>query len=236
VFYNKIEAIDFLKKTTWPLVAKVNIGASGSGIKILNDKREALEYIERAFSSKGIKRRWGPNLSSGKLLSRGFYYVRFPRDIKQKTAKYRAVKADRQKGFVIFQEYIHHDFEWRVVVVGESFFAHKKIKIKDKASGSLLKSYENPPLSLFDLAKEIMDEFKFSSQAIDVFNKPDGRFLINEMQCIFGQSDPHQMLVNGRPGRYFYKKGQWIFENGDFNNNESYDLRLEYVIKKLENS
>jgi len=53
------------------------------------------------------------------------------------------------------------------------------------------------------------------------------------MQCIFGQSDPYQMLVDGQPGRYRYINGQWIFEKGDFNSLESYALRLEHVIELI---
>ncbi len=62
-----------------------------------------------------------------------------------------------------------------------------------------------------------------------------GKYLINEMQCIFGQSDPYQMLVNGKPGRYVFKDGKWIFEEGMFNRNESYNLRVEFVLSQLKN-
>jgi len=48
---------------------------------------------------------------------------------------------------------------------------------------------------------------------------------------VFGQSDPHQMIIDGMPGRYFISAGKWQFEEGDFNTNESYDLRLENALK-----
>ena len=60
-----------------------------------------------------------------------------------------------QKEFVILQQFIKHDYEWRVVRIGNSFFAHKKLLHGDKASGSLLKGYENPPITLFDFVKKI---------------------------------------------------------------------------------
>ena len=234
VFFSKKEALHFIDRATWPLVAKVNIGASGSGIKILRNKGQAIRYIYQAFSTKGVSRRWGPNLNSGNMLKRGFHYILHPKDIKKKAIKYKAVKSDNQTGFVIFQEYIPHDFEWRIVGIGGSYFAHKKIKIDGKASGSLLKNYDNPPTILFDFAKEIMEKFDFTSQAIDVFETSNGDLLINEMQCIFGQSDPYQMLVDGKAGRYCYKDGRWLFEEGDFNTNESYDLRLKTAIRLFE--
>jgi len=41
------------------------------------------------------------------------------------------------------------------------------------------------------------------------------------------------MMVDGKPGRYIKKGGKWIFEEGAFNQNESYNLRLEYVLDQL---
>ena len=233
VFYHKDEAKVFINSENLPLVAKVNIGASGSGVKILKTEKDAFQYIDQAFSSKGAPKRWGPNLSKGNLLKRGLHYLLNPKDIIKRKHKYASKKSDRQVGFVLFQEYIPHDYEWRIVVIGDSYFAHKKLKIGEKASGSLLKQYDNPPLKLFDFAKEIMEKHGLYSQAIDVFETEDGHFLVNEMQCMFGQSDPYQMLIDGKPGRYLFKNGNWVFEKGDFNANQSYNLRLEHVLKIL---
>lgn len=230
VFYFEDEARDFLKTIRFPIVAKFNIGASGSGVKILHSKSEAESYINSAFGNKGAPKRWGPNLSKGGLIKRGFHYVLNPNDISKKVDLYSKKRKEIQKGFVIFQEFIPHDYEWRVVVIENSYFAHKKLKIGEKASGSTLKKYENPPFYLFDFAKNIMDKFRFYSQAIDLFETPNGKLLINEMQCIFGQSDPYQMLVDGVPGRYRFLNNKWVFEKGNFNKNESYDLRVEHIL------
>ena len=85
-----------------------------------------------------------------------------------------------------------------MVRIGDSFFAHKKLKILEKSSGSLLKNYDSPPLKLLDFVKAITDKHGFYSQAVDIFESERG-YLVNEMQCIFGQSDPYQMMVDGRP-------------------------------------
>ena len=231
IFYDKAEANDFILRARLPLVGKTNIGASGSGIVILNSISACKKYIDRTFSKKGTKRRWGANLSKGNLLRRGLHYLKSPKDIGRKLDLYSKVRSEIHKDFVIFQEYINHDFEWRVVAIGDSYFAHKKLKMGNKASGSLLKNYDNPPLYLFDFAKSIMDKFNFKSQAIDLFETNDGRLLINEMQCIFGQSDPYQMLVDETPGRYCNLNNNWVFEAGDFNRFESYDLRVKHVLQ-----
>ena len=82
-----------------------------------------------------------------------------PGGINKKLDIYKTRKNDIQKNIVLFQEHIPHEFEWRIVVIGDSYFAHKKLKIGDKASGSTLKNYDNPHIALFDFAKEIVDRF-----------------------------------------------------------------------------
>ncbi|MCG2810718.1 MAG: hypothetical protein L6428_04565 [Candidatus Aminicenantes bacterium] len=232
VFYDQQEAIRHVENTAFPIVAKTNIGASGSGVRILPSKKQAIAYLDRAFSGRGAAKRTGPNLVKGGWLKRGFHYILHPGDIKKKLNVYKASKSDLQIGFVILQEFIPHEFEWRVVRIGDSFFAHKKLKLNDKASGSLLKRYENPPLALLDFVKAITDRHSFYSQAVDIFESSKG-YLVNEMQCIFGQSDPYQMQVDGQPGRYLWKENGWNSEPGAFNSNESYDLRVEYIIDLL---
>lgn len=232
VFYDKKEALDYIEKCKLPVVAKTNIGASGSGVQIIKSNEDARRYIIETFSGRGATQRSGPNLVKGGLIKRGFHYIIHPMDIRRKMSIYRTVSENMQKGYVIFQEYIPHEFEWRVVRIGESFFAHKKLKTGDKSSGSLLKNYDNPPMDLLDFVKEITDRHEFYSQAVDIFESERG-YLVNEMQCIFGQSDPYQMLIDSKPGRYLFADGKWVFEEGDFAKNECYDLRVEYVLKSI---
>lgn len=232
VFYNHSEALDFLDRCDFPVVAKTSIGASGSGVIILRSKREGVKYLKSTFSGKGAPQRTGPNLKKGGYLSRGLYYFREPAALIRKLKLYSLKSRSLQKHHVLFQEFIPHEFEWRVVRIGDSFFAHKKVVNEGKASGTLLKIYDNPPLPIFDFVKGITDKFHFYSQAVDIFESDRG-YLINEMQCFFGQSDPYQMLVDGIPGRYRYINEKWVFEAGDFASNMCYDLRLENILDTL---
>ena len=231
IFYNKNEAVQYLQNIEYPIVAKVNIGASGSGVKIVNSISEGIKYVNEAFSKKGAPMRTGPNLKKGGLFKRGLHYLAYPGDIPRKINLYKARSGDIQKDFVLFQQYIPHNHEWRVVRIGDSFFAHKKLKIGEMASGSLLKHYSDPPLALLDFVRDLTDRHRFYSQAIDVFELPNDEYLVNEMQCIFGQSGSIQMKVNGKPGKYKYCRNEWIFEEGDFNIYQSYGLRVQHVIK-----
>jgi hypothetical protein len=42
------------------------------------------------------------------------------------------------------------------------------------------------------------------------------------------------MILDGIPGRYIHKGSQWVFEQGEFNSNNSYNLRLKHVVKMLD--
>ncbi|MCB0668088.1 MAG: hypothetical protein KDC80_19815, partial [Saprospiraceae bacterium] len=185
------------------------------------------------FAGKGGGRVTGPNWRKKGLITRAFKKLFKPSSIMDRLRHYRLERSELQRDFVIFQEFIPHQFEWRCVRIGESFFAHKKMVKGEKASGALLKNYDNPPLELLDFIKEITDRAGFYSLSVDLFVDPDGHFLVNEMQCIFGQSDPYQMLVDGEPGRYRYLDGHWVFEAGDFNQYLSFLLRIDHFIQIL---
>ncbi len=234
VFYYREEALDFLAQSAFPLVVKTSIGGGGSGVVVLKDEKMARRYVENVFSGRGATLQVGPKWRKKGFWKRALRKLLHPDELQQKLQQYRLQRAEVQKDFVLFQAYVPHDFEWRVVRIGDSFFAHKKVKKGEKASGSLLKGYEDPPLALFDFVESITEPYGFLSQAVDLFEAPDGRgYLVNEMQCIFGQSDPYQMLVGGQPGRYRRLGGAWVFEPGDFNRLECFALRVEHLLQWL---
>ena len=230
VSYYIEEAIAFLNKTKFPIVAKTNIGASGIGIEILKNENDAINYVERIFSATGQNKRSGPKLFKGSIIKK-FRKAIFQKGfLKNRILEYKSMGQDNQKGFLLFQEYIPHEYEWRCVVIDDSYFAHKKLVKKEKASGTLLKSYDNPPIELFEFIKDLKDKTGITSSAIDLFEY-QGKYLVNEIQSFFGQSDPYQMMVNGKPGRYKSLNNQWVFEEGMFNSNQNYDLRLDHALK-----
>lgn len=233
VFYSKKDAHNFIKTIEYPIVAKLNIGASGNGVKILKNKKEIEHYINNIFN-KGVYPSIGPKIHKKNLIRRLLRKILNYKELKERIDTYKSQNKNPQKNFCLFQEYILHNFEWRVVRIGNSFYAHKKIVKKEKASGSLVKEYTNPPLELLSFVKNITDTHKFYSMAIDIFEKDKGIYLVNEMQCIFGQSDQYQMLVDNVPGRYVCNNDQWVFEEGLFNSNECFDERLAFVLSELE--
>lgn len=233
VFYNKGEAFAFAERASIPIVGKTNIGASGTGVKIFHSRNELKRYIRKAFGQ-GIKRRLGPNRNTGNLKSWSKKAFASPSYFSKKLKKYIEIYKDSQKGFVLLQEYTPHDYEWRIVKIGESWFGHQKVKRGEKASGTKGIDYVAPPIPLLDFCKGVCDLHGFTSMAIDIFEHPTKGYVVNELQTIFGHVQDYIMELDGKIGRYAYRNGHWVFEPGDFNANESYDLRLETAIALYE--
>ncbi|MCD4730424.1 MAG: hypothetical protein K8R74_07480 [Bacteroidales bacterium] len=236
VFYNKPEAEQFIEQVDLPIVGKTLLVAGGSGVRILKNRTTAINYIHEAFSQKGITRNWSPNIRKGSYTKRLVNRLKdIPGTIRYFINKRKAATIDPQRWFVLFQEYIPVDFEWRCVKIGESCFAHKKLRsIGEMISGSSNVSWDGPPEKLLEFMKAVTENGNLLSQAIDIFEDKKGNYLVNELQCFWGSKNPHQMILDGKPGRYFHKDGNWIFEEGEFNMNNSYNLRLAHVIQLLD--
>lgn len=233
VFEDPAAAATFLRTATFPLVAKTSLGAGGSGVRILRSVKSAAAYVEQTFNGAGAPRDVGPKWQKPGFAKRVLRKLADPAAMLGRLREYRTLRNDAQRDHVLFQAFIPHTFEWRVVRIGDSFFAHKKLVDAEKASGSLLKEYGDPPKQLLDFTRELTDKHGFRSVAVDIFEAPGGGYLVNEIQCVFGQSDPHQMIVDDVPGRYLWVNGAWLFEPGDFNRFECYLLRLEYMLDVL---
>ncbi len=234
------EALRFVEGATFPLVAKTSLGAGGSGVRILRSADEARHYVKSTFHGAGAPRANGPRWQKPGFAMRALRKLARPGAVIERLREYNTIRRDVQRDHVLFQRFVPHAFEWRAVRIGDSYFAHKKLLLADKASGSLLKEYGDPPKALLDFIRKLTDEHGFRSVAIDAFEvlgDDSGSlpgYLVNEIQCVFGQSDPHQMLVGGVPGRYRHIDGQWLFDPGDFNRFESYLLRLTYFLDVLD--
>lgn len=228
------ESLRFVRDAKYPIVAKTLLGASGSGVKIIESESAAKAYVRKAFTT-GIKRRFGPNRKTGSPKSWFVKAVKSPNYFVKKLHQYYERNKDIQNGVVFFQEYIFHDFEWRCVKIGESYFAYKKLKIGDQASGSNIFEYGPPPIELLDFTKDLCEKHGFNFMAVDLFHNRN-EIYVNELQTIFGHKNPYICKVDGKPGRYIFQENKWMFEAGDFNTNESYNLRLNVALKLYGNS
>jgi glutathione synthase/RimK-type ligase-like ATP-grasp enzyme len=204
VFYSLQSALEFAAECELPIVFKSDMGSGASGVIIFRRRHLLKKHIVRCFR-------------------KGF-------------TTYRRPAMDREWGSVLLQKYIASDVEWRVLRLGNSYFAHQKLKRGEFHSGSDQVAWVDPPKQLLDLVRRITDSAGFRSIDFDIFETGDGRYFVNEMQALFGSYLLSQMRVGDRPGRYYWESGAgtWVFEEGNFNQNGSCNLRVKAVLDLLE--
>jgi len=103
VSFSKEEALQFVSKSTFPLVGKTLIGAAGSGVELLNSPNIAKEYVKKVFKS-GVKRRYGPNRKTGTPQKWIVKALKSPTYLLIKLKDYKARSEDVQKGVILLQE------------------------------------------------------------------------------------------------------------------------------------
>jgi hypothetical protein len=142
---------------------------------------------------------------------------------------------DREWGRLLLQEYLPEVREWRMVRIGDSYFGHPKGRVGDFHSGSKRVEWDSPSWPLLDLLHRVTEVGGFRSMDVDVFETPDGRLLVNELQTVFGTSTSvDQMRKDGVPGRMarLAESGSWVFEPGDFARNACANERIRDALNR----
>ncbi len=146
----------------------------------------------------------------------------------------RADPQARQWRHILIQEYIPDIREWRMIRIGDSYFGHEKKRAGEFHSGSKLVGWFAPPPQALELLHSVTEKGGFGSMDMDVFETSDGRFLVNELQAVFGSFDSSQMYIDGAPGRYRRVDGRFVFEGGRFCWNACCNLRIEDLLGRLD--
>ncbi len=219
VFTRRNEALEYLDTCQYPIVVKANVGAGAGKVRIIKNKRKAKRMCKRAFPING-NHKW-------LFLNAGLFY-----STKIKGIPFIDLHSP-QKDYFFVQEYKPIKCEWRILKVGDSYFGHQKLLKGQYASGSGLVGWVAPPKELLLLAKDICDKGNFSCMDVDVFETIEGEYYINELQAFFGSYLDYQMKIDGKPGRYKYVDGEFVFEEGEFNVYNSNKLKIENFIKIL---
>jgi glutathione synthase/RimK-type ligase-like ATP-grasp enzyme len=215
VFIDKKEAMEYIENCKYPIVVKSNIGAGASGVRIIKSHKEARKIINNIFG------RFHPLLSFGQCQTRKKFGLKIP------------VFGLAQKHNVLIQEFHEIKWEWRIIKIDNSYFGHQKLLKGEFASGSDLVGWVEPPYELLEMTRQICEEGNFYSMAVDIFETKDGKYLVNELQSLFGSYLDSQMYIDSTPGRFKHINNKYIFEEGEFNKYGSYLLRVEHFIKIL---
>ncbi len=199
---------------------------------VFYDKAKAIEFAGNTELPIVTKTDLGSGSSGVKVFRNRSSLVKYVKKCFKKGIQNRVnMPFDVQWGNILFQRYIADAREWRMIRIGDSFFGYEKIKVGDSASGSHKWHYERPGNEILNFLKEVTDKSKFRSMDIDVFATPDGKFLISELQTVFGMGNPWEMcVVDGKAGRMIYKEGKWEFEEGSFCDNYMCNLRIQDLL------
>jgi len=214
VFARKKDALAYLSRASYPLVFKSSIGAAASGVEIVGTAGRARRLARRIF---GIK----PFFALGHVPVAWEYGLPWP------------LFGKAQKHYLIVQDFIEIKWEWRMVRIGESYFGHKKLLENGFASGSNLVGWDRPPVELLHLVRNVCERGGFRSMCVDVFETESGEFLVNELQSLFCSISPSQMYIDGVPGRFVFQNGEFVFEEGLFNQFSSCLLRVKNFVQML---
>ena len=193
VFYDKKEASQWAKQTTYPKVFKLKGGAGATNVKLVKSQEDALKLVNRAFGKgftqfdrvNNLKERYKKYKSGqdtllgvAKGIGRLFVSTNF--------SKQQAPEV----GYIYFQDFIPNEgFDIRVVVInGEKAAAEKRyVRENDfRASGSGSFSYENISLKVIEVSFEIANTLNLQAVAFDFVIDNDGNPLIIEMSYGFG--------------------------------------------------
>lgn len=192
VFYNKKQALNWAKETSYPKVFKLKGGAGASNVKLVKTYKDCIKLIDKAFS-RGFAQFDGVEYFKERLrkynkgednfigILKGFARIFIKPDF--------AIKQANEKGYLYFQEFIpNNDFDIRVIVIGEKAFAIKRmVRVNDfRASGSGNILYEKNEIDEVFLrtAFDVNTKLQSKCTAFD-FISHDGKPLIVEISYGF---------------------------------------------------
>lgn len=175
IFYEKKEALNFIKNYKSPIVAKLRGGSGSSNVRLLKEYNATRRYISKAFG-KGLRnyspldnlkeryRKYRNGIAPFKSVLAGVYRFFIPTD-------YSVIKG-REKGYVYFQEFIPNNlFDIRVIVVDGKAFAIKRMVRKNdfraSGGGNIIYDYQQIPVECLEISFKICRCLKFNCMTFD---------------------------------------------------------------------
>jgi glutathione synthase/RimK-type ligase-like ATP-grasp enzyme len=194
VFYSREDALAWLEKASYPLVAKLRSGSGSANVRLLRDFSQARGYAERMFGKGypsvpsyfddvGTKMRsmqsWPERLAKLR---------RLPSALRRRI-EYRTV-AQRENGYFLAQQFVPGNrFDTRITVVGERAWGFiRYVRPNDfRASGSRNIDYGLDKINpeCVRIAFETAAKLGMQSVAFDFVHTEDNRSLLVEFSLGF---------------------------------------------------
>lgn len=188
ISHSKEDALEFLDKTSFPIISKISTGSSSYGVDKIDNLKEGKELVEQAFSYKG-KETYFKYLSQKN-------YVYFQEFIDDATYDLRVICiGDELLGYYRYPN--KGDF---------------------RASGAGNYEKKAIPTEALDLAYKVREMFGATCLATDfVYSEKRNKFLIIESSIFIGVDTCEQLSIDGVPGKYIrIADGNYEFVAGRF--------------------
>lgn len=167
IFWQRENAINWLKEAEFPLVMKLSSGAGSSNVTMLNNHKQAVSLVNKSFA-KGLKTLSRDSSCFKKFKNTASFLLRSSHLLPQIYDKYWMLSKD----YVLFQEYLPgNDYDTRITTIGDRAFAFRRFNRKNdfRASGSGSISYDQKMINpeMIKIALTISKSFQFQSMAYD---------------------------------------------------------------------
>jgi|UPI0003A079A3 hypothetical protein len=236
IFYSKEDALEWVKKTTFPKVFKLSGGSSSSNVRLVKSKESAIKLIERSFNQgfplydkySAWKQRFWILRREGHKIKRIINFIKTKGVNKVFNPIRGSSLLPRQIGYAYFQDYIPGlKFDDRIIVIGNKAIAVRRMVRKNdfRASGSGLLDYDfkKIPLETIKIAFNIAKRIGSQSLSFDfIYSK--GAPLITEISYCYVMGE----FYDNCPG-YWDENLNWHLDNVD-----PQRYILEDFIKSLE--
>ncbi len=170
VFYNKDEALNFIKtKTEFPLIYKASSGAGSSNVGMLKSNQQAKRYIKKAFG-KGIETFFKEDLQRN--------YVYFQEFLKNNNGDYRIICCGKKRIF--------------------GFYRENKPNQKF-ASGSGIINFNEIPNNILELVLNTHRKLNFPTwMAYDIMKDNENSWVVSEISVVNGDLDSKEIYEKAK--------------------------------------
>jgi hypothetical protein len=229
-FFRFCDAWNYTSVTSLPKIVKTDGGSAGVGVQIVRSRLLLRWQVIRSFLTRNVQLGLHSIYDLKKVIG-GFLMPWF--NFLKNRNYFKA--PDVSQGYIVIQEVINVIAEWRIVVIGNSYFGHIKGLGKNQLrSGSDVVDWTPPPFNLLDLVRGWYEALRLNAMTFDIFEDANGNYFVNEMQAVMGAKKPSQMYIRGIPGRYLPNGNKWIFEEGEFCRHSCNMLRIETLRDLIE--
>jgi glutathione synthase/RimK-type ligase-like ATP-grasp enzyme len=191
-FWDRKQALEWLRHAPLPLVFKLKGGASSNNVILVKDKAQAKKLIKRMFS-KGIISGKIPDREARRFNEFNLYKTvhKWGGDILRLLRREdRTPDWIPHKNYVFFQKFLFNNpHDTRVVVIGDRAFAFRRFNRDGdfRASGSGIIDIDRTQIDLefVKIAFEISHTLKFQSMAYDFIYDENGKPALIEISYAF---------------------------------------------------